>query len=398
MRGSIRACATIEDRAMTMPAIESTLPPGQPPIDPDVAGRSLWQDAFIRLRRNRAALASAFVLVVLALAGIVGPLLSPHPYDRIYPQFVRAPASLEAYPREEAVLPAYESAVARARVTLGPAELDGSEVRIPISDDEPLDERITRYIDRSDLFSNARIEDLSADGTSGVMVADVQRLYFLFGTDANGRDLMARTFIGIRISLAIGLLASLMALLLGVTYGAIAGYVGGRVDGVMMRVVDIMYSLPFIFFVILLVVFFGRSFVLIFIAIGCTEWLDMARIVRGQTLTIKRQEYVQAAEAMGVSPAGIVRRHVIPNTLGPVVVFVTLLVPKAILLESLLSFLGLGVQEPLTSLGLLISEGAANMRGASWLLIYPAVALTAILFALNFLGDGLRDALDPKDR
>jgi oligopeptide transport system permease protein len=166
----------------------------------------------------------------------------------------------------------------------------------------------------------------------------------------------------------------------------------------MMRIVDILYSLPFIFFVILLVVFFGRSFVLIFIAIGCTEWLDMARIVRGQTLSLKRQEYVQAAEALGVDNIGILKRHIIPNTLGPVVVYVTLLVPKAILLESLLSFLGLGVQEPLTSLGVLISEGAANLQGANWLLIYPAVALTVILFALNFLGDGLRDALDPKDR
>lgn len=154
-----------------------------------------------------------------------------------------------------------------------------------------------------------------------------------------------------------------MALVVGVSYGAIAGYAGGRVDNIMMRLVDILYSLPFIFFVILLVVFFGRSFILIFIAIGCTEWLDMARIVRGQTLSIKRQEYVQAAEALGVTNSGILKRHIVPNALGPVVVFATLLVPKAILLESLLSFLGLGITEPWTSLGLLISEGAANIQG-----------------------------------
>jgi oligopeptide transport system permease protein len=361
--------------------------------------RSLWQDAWTRLKRNKAAVVSAVVLIAMALTGIFGPMLSPHPYDRIYPQYVRVPASFEAYPREEAITPAMEEAIARARVeSAGEITVEGGTIRAPISSDEPIDERITRYVDRSDLFANARIENLSEGGMTAEMVADVDRQRFIFGTDANGRDVFTRTMIGIRISLAIGLLASLMALLLGVSYGAIAGYVGGKVDNVMMRVVDILYSLPFIFFVILLVVFFGRSFVLIFIAIGCTEWLDMARIVRGQTLTIKRQEYVEAAQAMGVSGRDILRRHIVPNTLGPVIVFVTLLVPKAILLESLLSFLGLGVQPPLTSLGLLISDGAASMRGAPWLLIYPAATLTIILFALNFLGDGLRDALDPKDR
>jgi oligopeptide transport system permease protein len=362
------------------------------------AGRSLWQDAWHRLLRNKAAVASAVVILLMALASIFGPMISPHPYDQVYSQYVRVPASLEAYPNEARIVPAFQSVVERGRVEVGEVEVDGSTVRVSISDDEPIDERITRYVDRSDLFDNARIEELSADGRSAVMVADVIRVRFLFGTDANGRDLLTRILIGMRISLAIGLLASVMALLLGVTYGAVAGYLGGRVDNVMMRVVDILYSLPFIFFVILLVVFFGRSFVLIFIAIGCTEWLDMARIVRGQTLSLKRQEFVQAAEALGVDSAGILKRHIIPNTLGPVVVYVTLLVPKAILLESLLSFLGLGVQEPLTSLGVLISEGAANMQGANWLLIYPASALTIMLFALNFLGDGLRDALDPKDR
>jgi oligopeptide transport system permease protein len=311
---------------------------------------------------------------------------------------VRVAASLEPYPREDRIIPAFASAVSRARVEMGAVEVDGSTVRVPISDDEPLDPRIVRYVDRSDLFDNGRIENLSADGRSGVMVAEVTRLRFLFGTDGNGRDLFARTLIGIRISLAIGLLASWVALAIGVSYGAVAGYFGGRVDGLMMRVVDILYSLPFVFFVILLVVFFGRNFVLMFIAVGAIEWLDMARIVRGQTLSLKRQEFVQAAEALGVGAPGILRRHIIPNTLGPVVVYLTLLVPRVILLESFLSFLGLGVQEPLTSLGVLISEGAANLQGARWLLIYPSLALILILFALNFLGDGLRDALDPKDR
>jgi oligopeptide transport system permease protein len=369
----------------------------EPLPDLPVAGRSLWQDAWLRLRRNRAAVASAIVLLALALIGLFGPLVWPHPYDRIYPQFVRVPASLEAYPRADTILPSFDRELRRTRLDHGEPALDGGVISVEVSSDEPIDPRVLRYFERSDLFSDARL-DLADDERTGTLTVEVQRLHFFLGTDAIGRDLAARIMIGVRISLAIGILASIMSLLLGVTYGAVSGYLGGRVDNIMMRIVDILYSLPFIFFVILMVVFFGRSILIIFIAIGFTEWLDMARIVRGQTLSLKRQEFVQAAEALGATKAGILKRHIIPNTLGPVVVFVTLLVPKAILLESLLSFLGLGVQDPLTSLGLLISEGASNMRGALWLLLWPALTLTAILFALNFLGDGLRDSLDPKDR
>ena len=285
------------------------------------------------------------VLAVLALIGIFGPALWPHPYDRVYPQFVRVPASLEAYPRAETILPGFERELQRTRLEHDAPVLDGSEISVAVRSDEEIDPRVLRYFERSDLFSNPRLE-LSEDKTSGTITVHVQRLHFFFGTDAIGRDLAARIMIGVRISLAIGILASAMALLLGVSYGAISGYLGGRVDNVMMRIVDILYSLPFIFFVILMVVFFGRSLVIIFIAIGFTEWLDMARIVRGQTLSLKRQEFVQAAEALGATKAGILTRHIIPNTLGPVVVFVTLLVPKAILLESLLSFLGLGRAGP----------------------------------------------------
>lgn len=218
------------------------------------------------------------------------------------------------------------------------------------------------------------------------------------GTDANGRDLLTRVLHGGRVSLSVALVATFVSLVIGVLYGAVAGYLGGRVDTLMMRFVDIMYSLPFMFLVILLMVVFGRNILLIYAAIGAVEWLDMSRIVRGQVLALKRREFVEAAQALGVRRHTIVTRHLIPNALGPVVVYITLTVPKVILLESFLSFLGLGVQEPLTSWGVLISEGKDMMETAPWMLLVPSAFLATTLLCLNFLGDGLRDALDPKTR
>tara|TARA_R110000868_G_scaffold58183_5_gene179796 strand:- start:6290 stop:7198 length:909 start_codon:yes stop_codon:yes gene_type:complete len=252
---------------------------------------------------------------------------------------------------------------------------------------------------------------LAVLGQLGVWVHDYDTIYrnevwvpptfenwHLFGTDAQGRDMVARTLVGLGVSLMVGVVATIVSLVIGVTWGATAGFIGGRVDQAMMRFVDILYSLPFIFFVIILMVVFGRNIILIFVAIGAVEWLTMARIVRGQTIALKRMEFVEAAEAAGVSQWMIIRRHIIPNVLGPVVVYVTLMIPVVILAESFLSFLGLGVQEPLTSLGRLISAGAQDMEVAPWTLIVPAVTMMVTLFCLNFIGDGLRDAIDPKDR
>ncbi len=219
-----------------------------------------------------------------------------------------------------------------------------------------------------------------------------------FGTDANGRDLFIRTLYGARVSLAVGVVATFVSLVIGVVYGAAAGYFGGRIDGVMMRFVDVLYSLPFIFFVIILMVVFNRNFILMFVAIGAVEWLTMARIVRGQTLSIRRKEFIEAANAAGVSTFSIIRNHIIPNVVGPVIVYVTLTIPAVILAESFLSFLGLGVQEPLTSWGVLIADGANEMETKPWMLIFPATFMAVTLFCFNFIGDGLRDALDPKDR
>ncbi len=214
------------------------------------------------------------------------------------------------------------------------------------------------------------------------------------GTDIFGRDLLTQILYGGRVSLAVGFIATAVALLIGVAWGAIAGYAGGRVDAVMMRLVDILYALPFMIFIILLMVVFGRNMLLLFLAIGAVEWLTMARIMRGQVQSLRQQEFVEAAISLGLSPAAIIRRHIVPNALGPIIVYTTLTIPSVMLTEAFLSFLGLGVQPPQTSWGLLISYGAETMEEYPWLLIFPGIALSLTLFCLNFLGDGLRDALD----
>jgi len=363
-----------------------------------IVGRSLWGDAWARLKANRAAMVSLCYLILMAIVCIAGPWFVPHNYTTIYSDYVRTPPSFSAYPKAEMVQGALDDVLKRMRVDLKDWKLEDSRALVTVTATRPIDERYLRYIDRSDTFDDAKVEAKSADGLEMTFSAAVRQQYFFFGTDNVGRDLLSRTLMAGRISLSIGLLAGVVAVVIGVLYGSTAGFLGGKVDEVMMRVVDVLYSLPFIFFVIMLVVFFGRNFVLMFLAVGAVLWLDMARIVRGQALSIRRQEYVQAAEALGIGARGILSRHVIPNLLGPVVIYMTLLVPQVIILESFLSFLGLGVQEPMTSWGVLISTGAKNIGTANWLLLFPAFFLVSTLFALNFVGDGLRDALDPKDR
>ena len=282
------------------------------------AGRSLWQDAFFRLRRNRAAMASAIVLGLIVVAAIVVPWISP--YNYYMPQWTLLDA---------------------------PPTLHGGHV---------------------------------------------------FGTDDLGRDLLVRVMWGCRISLLIGFVASIVSVFIGVLWGAAAGFMGGRTDAFMMRIVDILYSVPFIPFVIVLVVMFGRNILLIFVAIGAVSWLDIARIVRGQTLSLRNKEFIEAARASGVRGPKIVTRHLVPNLLGIVIIYATLTVPSVILFEAFLSFLGLGVQAPMTSLGVLVSDGASELQSYPYMLIIPAIFLASVVYCLNYLGDGLRDALDPKER
>jgi oligopeptide transport system permease protein len=284
-------------------------------LDQDIPkGTSLWEDALVRLRKNRLSMIGLGFLVFIMIVCLLTPWIAPYGYEEQNLRLGAIPPSMQHW----------------------------------------------------------------------------------LGTDTFGRDMLTRIMYGGRVSLLVGFIATSVALLIGVTYGAIAGYAGGKTDAFMMRLVDILYALPFMIFIILLMVVFGRNLLLLFLAIGAVEWLVMARIVRGQIQSLRQQEYVEAAISLGLSPATIIMKHLIPNTLGPVIVYTTLTIPNVMLLEAFLSFLGLGIQPPESSWGLLISYGVETMEEYPWLLIFPGLTLTTTLFALNFLGDGLRDALDPK--
>lgn len=277
-------------------------------------GRSLWRDAFVRLRKNKLAVLGAVILVVLMVLSLLAPIIAPYSFEEQNLELGATPPSSAHW----------------------------------------------------------------------------------LGTDTLGRDQLTRILYGSRISLAVGFTATAVALIIGVLWGTIAGYYGGRVDAFMMRFVDVLYALPFVIFIILLTVVFGRSLLLLFLAIGAVEWLTMARITRAQVLNLKQQEFIEAAISIGASKSRIIFKHLIPNALGPIIVYTTLTIPSVILLESFLSFLGLGIQPPNSSWGSLISRGVETMEEYPWLLIYPGLVLSITLFSLNFLGDGLRDALDPK--
>ncbi len=283
-----------------------------------VAGRSPWVDARLRFMRNKAALYSLIMLVLITLACVVGPWLLPHAYD----------------------------------------STDWDAMSLPPS------------------FKN----------------------WHLFGTDESGRDLLVRTLIGGRISLVVGVLATISSVTLGIAWGAVAGFMGGKVDAFMMRFVDMMYAIPYLLIAVLLVTILGRDFHLVVLTITVFSWMDMARVVRGQTLSLRSREFVEAARAIGVPTRRIIGSHIVPNLLGVVVIYATVTVPGVILTESVLSFLGLGIQEPMTSWGVLIHDGAGVMEVSPWMLLVPAMWLSITLYCFNYVGDGMRDALDPKDR
>ena len=369
-----------------------------PPLAAPIA-LSPSRRSFLRFKRNRAAVAGLGALIAIALLCVFAPFLSPHAYDQVLRDYVKVAPSVAAHPTGKEQSRLLAAIAARLNAVVTDISNTGGALRFTAQAQGPIDATaLLDAIARSDAFADARIASSENGGRKLTLDTMLRREFFPLGADSNGRDLLTRILVGGRVSLLVGALASMVAMIIGVAYGSIAGYAGGRLDAAMMRLVDILYALPFIFFVILLVVTFGRHFVLVFVAIGAVEWLDMARIVRGQALSLKRQDYVLAAEALGASAGGVLIRHIVPNLIGPVVAYLTLVAARVILLESFLSFLGLGVQEPMTSLGALIADGARNIEDAPGLLIFPAALLSALLFALNLVGEGLRNALDPRER
>ena len=333
-------------------------------------------------------LGAAF-LAFVAIFCLLGPTVMGREFATVYPDYVRAKPSLIPHPTVDEARVALVRVAGRMRVRAMDVSIVGGMARARLVADKAVDLRALVYFERSDAFGSANVLDSRADGREIEIAAPLKRLWLPLGADPNGRDLCARLMLGGGVSLLVGVLGSVVSLGIGVAYGMVAGYAGGRADLVMMRLVDALYALPFIFFVILLTAFFGRQFFLIFVAIGAVEWLDMARLARGQTLSLKSREFVLAARSLGLRPTAILGRHIAPNIAEVVFAYLAVLAPRVILVESFLSFLGLGVREPLTSLGVLVAEGARHLQDAPWLLIAPATLLMLLLYGLAFIGEGL---------
>lgn len=340
-----------------------------------VRGSSLWSDAWFRLKKNHLALFGLFFFLFMTGICLLGPFFTGYRYEE-------TDLPLKASPPLDKIIARLETlkngAVKQDNLAL--SNIEDEFVDLPRSDRKTIVEKLAR----------------GEQYTAGNVRYEPSRQHHLFGTDPLGRDLLTRVLVGGRISLAVGLAATLVSLVIGVIWGATAGFVGGKIDNLMMRIVDILYALPFTVIVILLMVMFGRNFILLFVAIGAVEWLTMARIVRGQIISLKHQEFVEAAVSLGLGGPRILFRHLIPNVATSIIIYATLTVPNVMLLEAVLSFLGLGVPPPMSSWGVLIDEGARSIETSPWLLWIPAAFFSLTLFSLNFLGDGLRDALDPK--
>lgn len=331
----------------------------------------------------------ACLLALVAIFCLVGPVATGREFTTIYPDYVRTPPSLIPHPTTNEARAALIRVAGRMRVKALDVSIADGAARARLVADKAIDLRALIYFERSDAFGPAKVLDNSANGRDIQVIAPLKHLWLPLGADPNGRDLCARLMLAGRVSLLVGALGSAVALGVGVAYGMISGYAGGKADLAMMRAVDALYALPFVFFVILLTAFFGRRFLLIFIAIGAVEWLDMARLARGQTLSLKSREFVLAARSLGVGPAAILARHIAPNIAGVVFAYLAVLAPRVILVESFLSFLGLGVREPLTSLGVLVAEGARHLQDAPWLLIAPATLLMLLLYGFAFIGESV---------